>query len=212
MKRFMCMAAMLLISTVVIAAGELEINNSPLTLVLSDNNQARVSSCSDFISLRKAGETVKELPELSDPDYHTAEDALFSCWLNAYTIEHDMSPMNAKKPTLAEVLQHFPASTAYIVSKEEHQNVMMHYAGKSIADYTPDLKARDDRLESAASSTGYVLDNYYTFADKKGNHLNIVALVGYSIGGTASDKVFYRVDDMNNHIWKVTKLDENSPL
>lgn len=212
MKRFICVVATLFLSTTALAADELVINDSPLTLVLSDHNQARVSSCADFISLRKAGETVKELPELSDPDYHTAEDALFACWLKAYTIEHGMSPVNAKKPTLADVLQHFPASSAYIVSNEEHQNVMMNYAGKTIADYTPDLKARGDRLESVASSTGYVLDNYYSFADKKGNLLNIVALVGYSIGGAASDKVFYRVDDMNNRVWKITRLDENSPL
>ncbi|AWF56212.1 hypothetical protein CSC12_6304 (plasmid) [Klebsiella michiganensis] len=88
----------------------------------------------------------------------------------------------------------------------------MHYAGKSIADYTPDLKAKDDRLESAARSTGYVLDDYYTFADKKGNQLNIVALTGYATGGTAADKAFYRVDDMHDRIWKVTRLDENSHL
>lgn len=212
MKRFICMAATLLMSTTVLAAGELEINNSPLTLVFSDNNQARVSSCADFISLRKAGETVKELPELSDPDYHTAKDGLFSCWLNAYTIERKMVPVNGKSPTLAEILKHFPASSAYIVSDEQHLEVEKKYAGKTIAEYTPDLKEMDGRIESIASSTGYVLDNYYAFSDKEGNHLDIVALVGYSIGGTASDKVFYRIDDMNNRIWKVTRLDENSPL
>lgn len=212
MKRFMCMAATLLISTTVLAAGELEINNSPLTLVLSDQNQARVSSCADFISLRKTGETVKELPELSDPDYRTTKDGLFSCWLNAYTIERKMVPTNEEKPTLAEIIKHFPASSAYTVSHEKQLEVERKYADKTISEYTPDLKKRDDRIESIASSTGYVLDNYYAFSDKEGNHLNIVALVGYSIGGTASEKVFYRVDDTSNRIWKVTRLDENSPL
>ncbi|MCS5946675.1 hypothetical protein LNP25_24325 [Klebsiella variicola subsp. variicola] len=68
MKYFIGMAVTLLLSTPVLAAGELEINQSPLTLVLSDQNQARVSSCADFIALRKAGETVDALPGLSDPD------------------------------------------------------------------------------------------------------------------------------------------------
>ncbi len=68
MKRFTCVPATLFLSTTALAADELVINDSPLTLVLSDHNQARVSSCADFISLRKAGETVKELPEFSDPD------------------------------------------------------------------------------------------------------------------------------------------------
>ena len=44
MKRFLCMAATLLVSTTVFAAGELEINDSPLTRVLNDHNQARVKS------------------------------------------------------------------------------------------------------------------------------------------------------------------------
>ena len=44
MKYFIGMAVTLLLSTPALAAGELEINQSPLTLVLSDQNQARVSS------------------------------------------------------------------------------------------------------------------------------------------------------------------------
>lgn len=154
MKYFIGMAVTLLLSTPVLAAGELEINQSPLTLVLSDQNQARVSSCADFIALRKAGETVDALPGLSDPDGRAAEAALFSCWLQAYTIDHTLFPSAAPKPTLAEVVQHFPASAAFIVSDDEKQDVAKNYVGKTIADYTPDLKARDDRLESTASASG----------------------------------------------------------
>ncbi|HCQ8676334.1 TPA: hypothetical protein OMF13_005465 [Klebsiella variicola] len=212
MKYFIGMAVTLLLSTPVLAAGELEINQSPLTLVLSDQNQARVSSCADFIALRKVGETVDALPGLSDPDGRAAEAALFSCWLQAYTIDHTLFPSAAPKPTLAEVVQHFPASAAFIVSDDEKQDVAKNYVGKTIADYTPDLKARDDRLESAASASGYVLDEYYAFTDKQGHQLNIVALVGYAIGGTASVKSYYRIDDTHARVWSVTLLDENSPL
>lgn len=212
MKYFIGMTVTLLLSTPVLAAGELEINQSPLTLVLSDQNQARVSSCADFIALRKAGETVDALPGLSDPDGRAAEAALFSCWLQAYTIDHTLFPSAGPKPTLADVVQHFPASAAFIVSDDEKQDVAKNYVGKTIADYTPDLKARDDRLESAASTSGYVLDEYYAFTDKQGHQLNIVALVGYAIGGTASVKSYYRIDDTHARVWSVTLLDENSPL
>lgn len=57
-----------------------------------------------------------------------------------------------------------------------------------------------------------MLDEYYAFTDKQGHQLNIVALVGYAIGGTASVKSYYRIDDTHARVWSVTRLDENSPL
>ncbi|MCS6067707.1 hypothetical protein LNO81_14585 [Klebsiella variicola subsp. variicola] len=59
-----------------------------------------------------------------------AEAALFSCWLQAYTIDHTLFPSAAPKPTLAEVVQHFPASAAFIVSDDEKQDVAKNYVGK----------------------------------------------------------------------------------
>ncbi len=187
MKYFIGMAVTLLLSTPVLAAGELEINQSPLTLVLSDQNQARVSSCADFIALRKAGETVDALPGLPTR-MAVRRKRRYSPAGYRPTPSIIRYSSAAPKPTLAEVVQHFPASAAFIVSDDEKQDVAKKYVGKTIADYTPDLKARDDRLESAASASGYVLDEYYAFTDKQGHQLNIVALVGYAIGGTASVK------------------------
>ncbi|EAU4830332.1 hypothetical protein KLZ41_004607 [Salmonella enterica] len=212
MKRLLCIAGVLFFSVSVLASGELEINDSPLTLILKDGNQARVSSCADFISLRKAGETIKELPNLSDPDYHAAKEALFSCWLQAYTLENSMISTKETKPSILEVLKHLPANKAYILSNEEHLNVEKKDASKTIFEYTPDLTLKGERAESPSRSTGYILDNYYSFVNYKGNKLNIISIIGYSIGGTASEKVFYRIDSSNNRIWTVTKLDENSPL
>ena len=57
-----------------------------------------------------------------------------------------------------------------------------------------------------------MLDEYYAFTDKQGHQLNIVALVGYAIGGTASVKSYYRINDTHARVWSVTLLDENSPL
>ncbi|VTO23646.1 Uncharacterised protein [Klebsiella variicola] len=66
------------------------------------------------------------------------------------------------------MVQHFPASAAFIVSDDEKQDVAKNYVGKTIADYTPDLKARDDRLESAASASGYVLMSIMRLPISKG--------------------------------------------
>nr|VUD33987.1 Uncharacterised protein [Raoultella sp. NCTC 9187] len=124
MKRFMCMAATLLISTTVLAAGELEINNSPLTLVLSDQNQARVSSCCRFhFSAKDRRKQSKNYLNFQIQITVLQKMVCFSCWLNAYTIERKMVPINEEKPTLAEIIKHFPASSAYTVSHEKQLEV-----------------------------------------------------------------------------------------
>jgi hypothetical protein len=212
MKRSIGLIAVLLLSSNVFAAGALEINESPLTLVLNDHNQARVSSCPDFIALRKAGETVAELPGLSDPDYRAAKDALFSCWLQAYTVKNGMTPASDKAASLAEILKHFPANAAYLVSNEEIEKVATDFAGKSITDYTPDLKINSERATSVSASTGYLLDSDQSYTNHEGHTFRVIGLVGYSVGGTAANKVFWRIDDTSSPVWKVTRLDENSPI
>lgn len=79
MKYIAVVIATLLFSFNSSATNELIIDNSPLTVVLSDGNQAKLSSCSDFVALHNSGESIKELPDLSDPDYRYAKDALFGC-------------------------------------------------------------------------------------------------------------------------------------
>ncbi|HEY2452405.1 MAG TPA: hypothetical protein VGI71_07250 [Scandinavium sp.] len=212
MKHFIGLFAVLFLSSNAFAEGSLEIDNNPLVLVLSDHNQAHVSSCSDFISLRKTGETVKELPGLSDPDYRTAKEALFNCWLQAYTVKNGMTMIGDSAPSLTNILKHFPASAAYLVSDEDMNKVKKNYVGKSIMDISPDLKIDSDRAVSVSSSTGYILDSDISFSSSDGHKLRVIGLVGYSIGGTAAEKSFWRVDDTSAPVWKLTRLDENSPI
>lgn len=212
MKHIAVVIAALMFSSNIYAANELLINDSPMTLILDDGNQANVSSCSDFIALHNSGETIKELPGLSDPDYREAKNVLFECWIKSAAIKNGMTSVNSPAPDLTTVLKHFPASAAYIISDEEARNVAEKYSGKSIWDYTPGLKINGDRAESAERASGYIISGYYSYADQDGKKLNVLALVGYTIPGTASDKVFWRIDDTSGKIWKVTRLDENSKM
>ncbi|WAD31996.1 hypothetical protein [Citrobacter braakii] len=212
MKYIAVVIATLLFSFNSSATNELIIDNSPLTVVLSDGNQAKLSSCSDFVALHNSGESIKELPDLSDPDYRYAKDALFGCWLSATVIKNGLLKSNSKKPDLVSVLKHFPAKAAYTISDELVQKVQTEYANKSIQDYTPDLKVTGGRALSTTQSTGYFIDNYYSFVAKDNKKLNILVLVEYALEGTAGNKSFWRIDDTSGDIWKITKLDENSPL
>lgn len=212
MRYIIVVIAALLFSSNSFAANELLINNAQMTLILDDGNQANVSSCSDFIALRNSGEKIKELPGLSDPDYREAKNSLFECWIKASAIKKGMIALNNPAPELISVLKHFPANAAYIISDEEARNVAEKYSGKSIWDYTPGLQINGDRAESAERASGYIISDYYSYADQHGNTLNVLALVGYTIPGTASDKVFWRIDDTSGNIWKIKKLDENSDM
>ena len=212
MKRVAYIITGLIFSSYSIAGGELMVNNSPLTLILNDGNQANVSTCTDFVALRMTGEQVKELPGLSDPDFHDAKSALFGCWLNAYVIKHGMMTVNAAAPDLPTVLKHFPANAAFVVSDYEAKTIQRDFSNKTIQDFTPDLTYNDDQAVSTVQDTGYRVKDYYSYLDNNGNQLNVLALVGYSLSGTAGSKTFWRIDDTSQPIWKVTMLDENSPL
>ena len=71
-----------------LAAQELVINNSALHIIFADGTEANVSSCSDFISLNQAGMKIKELPDLSDPDYQQAHMELSKCLMHSWAIQN----------------------------------------------------------------------------------------------------------------------------
>ncbi|WP_139824140.1 hypothetical protein [Lonsdalea britannica] len=211
MKRFYILLILFFFSSSGFASKELEINGVPLTLSLKDNTQVQVSSCADFISLRKSGNIIESLPDLSDPDYNEAKNALFLCWPNNYVNINDMRPVNYSL-TLHTVIQHFPATAGYIVSEEELNKVKLDFKNKTIFEYLPDLKIKNGRAISLINSVSYLLVDSYRFKNAKNQEIKIVALSGHSIGGTASSRHFWRIDDESKHVWKVTELDENSPF
>ncbi|MFP1902160.1 hypothetical protein ACLEDY_09215 [Lonsdalea quercina] len=209
MKRFYILLVLFFFSSSGFSSEELKINGSPLTLSLKNNTQVQVSSCSDFISLRKLGMKIESLPNLSDPDYNEAKNALFHCWLNNYVNINDMRPANYSL-TIYTVIQHFPATAGYFVSEEELNKINLDFKNKTILEYMPDLKIKNGRAISLINSVSYLLADSYRFKNSKNQEIKIVALSGHSIGGTASSRQFWRIDDESKHVWKVTELDENS--
>lgn len=212
MKRFLCVASAFLFSSTVFASNELEINGLPLTLVLNDNNIAKVSSCSDFISLRKSGETVKNILDISEPDYDQAKAALTDCYINAYAIQNGLVKKDAPAPSLSDLLKHFPASEKLIVSDNEKEAVQKKFNGESIWDTSPDLVMKGDVLQSQSDDTGYRLISYSTYSNRDGKDFNIVTIAAFTLHGTYGIRNSYIIKSKEEKIWKIQKVDENSPL
>lgn len=212
MKRFTSFTIALLFSTNSFAVGELVFNNTPLTLLLSNNNQAQVSTCSDFISLRKAGNTIKDLPGVSDPDYGIAKAALIDCYISAYITQHNLKETNAPRPSLKEILQHLPATEKLIASDEEKEKIEKHYKGKSIWDTSPDLIKEDDIFVSKSDDTGYRLIDSKSFIDPNKKPLDILIMSAFTMHGTYGVRHSYIINSKNKTIWDVSTIDENSPL
>ncbi|MBU9834553.1 hypothetical protein FS594_28360 (plasmid) [Rahnella aquatilis] len=207
-------ASMMLASSAVFAADSgVEINNQPLSIVLSDGSQANISTCNEFLAFRKSGKTVKDILHLPDPQYYQAKNNLFECYLNDYAIQHHLSVIASNGPSFEKIIQHFPASAALIVSDTEEQKIKHDFYGKTLSEYVPDLRAKSiNRYISENKDTGYFLKKTYSYKNKKNQDINIVIIVGYSLSGSLGIPIAYRIDDMSGHVWKITKLDENSPL
>ncbi|HED5666097.1 TPA: hypothetical protein R8F93_004226 [Enterobacter soli] len=212
MKHFLCIASVFLFSSAVFASNELEVNGLPLTLVLNDNNIAKVSSCSDFISLRKSGEIVKNIPDLSGPDYDFAKSALTDCYISAYAIQNGLIKKNAPEPSLNEILQHLPASEKLIVSDNEKEEVQKNFNGKSIWDTSPDLMMKNDVLQSKNDDAGYRLIAYNTYTNRDGKEFGIVTMAAFTLHGTYGVRNSYIIKSKEEKIWEIKKIDENSPL
>lgn len=194
------------------AAGELIFNDKPLTLKLNDNNQARVSSCSDFIALRNAGETVIDLLDTPYPDYDMAKAALFDCYINAYTIKHGLIETEAPPLSLEAVLHHFPASEKLIASDYEKNNIKTKYKGKSIWDTSPDLIKNDDTYISNKTDSGYRIISSASYRTKDNKELKVITLAAFTLHGTFGYRNNYIITSTKSPIWEISKIDENSPL
>lgn len=212
MTRFLCIASIFLFSTTVLASGELEINGSPLTLVLQDNNQAKVSSCADFISLRKSGETIKDISDISDQDFNLAKAMLTDCYISAYAIQNNLIETKRSAPSLKEILHHIPAIEKLIASNNEREIIKNKYKGKSIWDTSPDLMEQDNDLVSKDDDTGYRMMDYRTYTNKNGEQIDILILSEYTLHGTFGVRNSYIIKSKDNNIWDISKFDENSPL
>ena len=196
-----------------VAEGELLIQGSPLKLELDNHHQIIISSCKEFESIRHNGDKIISFPEIKiDRVYSEAKEALFSCWISTYTEKNKLSPTNDAPPSLSEVLQHFPASASFSISNYEIEKIKQHSKEKSILELTPDLKVVQNSAESIKSDTGYRLGAFYSFKNPKNKIIKIITLNGYALHGTIGATQHWMVDDFNTSLWKIKKIDENSPL
>lgn len=212
MKYIIGVISALLFSSNSFSANELLIDNSRMTLILDDGNQANVSSCSDYVSLRKAGETIKDIPDLSEPYYGVAKAALTECYISAFIIQHQLVENKYVHPSLNEILHHLPASEKLIVSDQEMKMIKSQYTGKSIWDTSPDLTEQDDILVSKSDDTGYRLMKYSSYTGADGKKLDFLTLSAFSLHGTFGKTTSYVIKSKDNNVWDISKIDENSPL
>lgn len=212
--KYYAAACMLFASSAVFSADSVvEVNNQPLSIVLTDGSQVNVSTCNDFIALRKTGKTVKDILHLPDPQYYQVKNNLFECYLNEYVTQHHFSVNTSPSFSFEQIIHHFPASAALIVSDSEEQKIKHDFYGKTLIEYVPDLQAKSiNRYISEKKDTGYFLKKTYSYKNQQNQDLNIIVIVGYSLTGTLGIPTAYRIDNMSGHVWKITKLDENSPL
>jgi len=200
----------LLFSTNSIASAELVFDDKPLTLLLSDNNQARVANCSDFIALRKSGETVKDILDLTPPDQDLAEAALFDCYIKGYVIENQLHEIKSQKPSLGDILRHLPATEKIISSDEEMKKIAKDFKDRSIWDTSPDLVQQDDIFVSEIDYTGYRLIDSRTYISPQNKKIEIITLGSFALYGTEGTRKNYIINSKNNTLWDISKIDMNS--
>ena len=179
-----------------LAAQELVINNSALHIIFADGTEANVSSCSDFISLNQAGMKIKELPDLSDPDYQQAHMELSKCLMHSWAIQNGYTQKTSSAITLDEVVKHFPA-TADLSPASGY---------KTMLQTIPDLKPKDDRFVSHTKEEGYVINDAWTFKNSSDQEADFVMLVGYATGGTMAVARLWRIDSKTTTPWGVTEI------
>lgn len=192
-----------------IASNELKINNMPIELIFNDGSSAKISSCTDLQNQMSLGKKIESIPNISDPDYNDIKNKIFICRMQNYISNHRMTKIKDSL-SIHDVLNNFPATAAYFISQEEMDKVSREYSNKTILEYTPDLIIDKNKAISQKKYTSYSLPEYYHFKNSDGDEIKIVILAGHSIGGTASSRSYWRIDDDHSHPWTVTELDENS--
>lgn len=209
-----CSLGLLMAAAFVVNAQDntLQINNSPLTLALNNNNQSQVSSCKDYIALHNAGEKIVDMPGLSDPDYQDARMALMDCWVEGWAIKNGYVLKQNTGYNLSEVIASFPASAAFVVNAHESKKISEQYKGKTLKAIYPDLKKEGDNLISPSKGIGYHLFKTWHYVNAEGKGVDFVALTGYVTGGTMAVPNVWRINSTAGTPWDITAVDQNTPF
>lgn len=200
---------LIMASPFALAQDAIIINGQSVTVTLSDNNQAQITSCKDFIGLHNAGETIKAFPGLSDRDYQDAKLALTNCWIDAWAIKNGYTHQKDSPYSLADIMASFPASAALAVNDDEVKE-NQKAASKTFKEFYPDLKADGENFVSASASVGYHLLESKSFINAKGKKVYFITLTGYVTDGTLASPDIWRIDDTTSKPWKVSIVDFNT--
>lgn len=193
----------------------LQDDSTPITLKLNDNSVVNVTTCEDFIALRRAGKTVTDFENMPDRFASMAQNSLTDCYLTTWAKAQGLTEVNPPPATLtiSDVVKHFPATAAVAISDDEVARVKTHYQNKTIIQKEPDLKADDmGRLISAKSSDGYIITGHRAFKGQDGKLTDFITLGKFVTGGTWSVSTTYRIVSQNEPVWKIQEVTENDPL
>lgn len=198
-----------------VSSAPLQEDFQSILLTLNDTNSARVTTCEDFITLRRSGETVAGYPDMPDRFADMARDSLIDCYLTTYAADHGFTEITPAPdtPTIQDVVNHFPASAAIAISDEEVAKVKSQYQGKTISQKVTDLKPDESgRLISAKNTEGYMITARRLFKDKAGKTLQFITLHEFVTEGTWGATTTYRIISQEKPVWDIQEMTENSPL
>ncbi|QPS20288.1 hypothetical protein I6G64_22490 [Serratia plymuthica] len=204
----------LLVSASALAAEQdISIQGKPLQVVTADGKNHSLATCGDYLSLQKNKQQIASITGLSDRDYVEAQDSLIQCNIQNYVTQHQYAPITGSAvPSIQQVVAHLPASTALAVSDDEVTKLKAKGQGKTLQEWTPSLKLKEDRMVSDKDQVAYAVSQYQVFKNPQGQSLTFITLGSGVIGGTLGKLSTYRIDDMKGKVWTVIPVTENTPL
>jgi hypothetical protein len=213
MKVLGASCALLVSASVLADEQDISIQGKPLQVVTADGKNHSLATCGDYLSLQQNKQQITSITGLSDRDYVEAQDSLIQCNIQNYVKQHQYAPITSPAvPSIQQVVAHFPASTALVVSDDEATALKAKGRGKTLQEWTPSLKLKDDRMVSDKEQVAYTVSQYQTFKNSQGQSLTFITLGSGVTGGTLRALSTYRINDMKGKVWTVIPVTENTPL
>lgn len=204
----------LLVSASVLADDQdISIQGKPLQVATVDGKNHSLATCGDYLALRKNNQQITSISGLSDRDYMETQDMLIQCNIQNYAKQHQyVLDTQAGVPGIDQVVAHFPSSAALVVSDDEVKVLKAKGQGKTLQQWTPTLKLKDDRMVSDKEQVAYAISQYQVFKRPQGKPLTFITLGSAVTGGTLGTLSTYRIDDTSGKIWTITPVTENTSL
>lgn len=212
MKRIVIITILVFFSHRIMADTSIDTYEPPLLVTLQDNSKVKLSSCADYIKIRKSGEYIKELPDLPNYFYNDLKMDLVNCYVNAVVLQNGLIESNMPTPSLSEILHHLPATEKLIASDDEESNIRKKFKGKSVWDTSPDFVESDDSIVSKNNDEGYRLIHYISYMTKEGNEMDLMTIASFVLHGTYGYSTSYFITSKKGSIWDVVPITINSPL